>query len=44
MLTAFVFAGNVSAATPYDTYTYAYSGNVQLSPAAYAPPEKTAEP
>ena len=43
MLTAFVFAGNVSAATPYDTYTYAYSGNVQISPAAYEPTEKTAD-
>ena len=37
------FAFTVSAATSYDTYTYSYSGNVQISPAAYAPELKTTD-
>ena len=34
---------SVSAATPYETYTYSYAGDVQISPAAYNPDFKTAE-
>ncbi len=34
---------SVSAATPYETYTYSYSGAVQISPAAYNPQIKIAE-
>lgn len=34
---------SVSAATPYETYTYSYSGDVQISPAAYNPQIKIAE-
>lgn len=33
----------VSAETPYDTYTYSYAGNVQISPAAYNPEIKIAD-
>lgn len=34
---------SVSAATPYETYTYSYSGDVQISPAAYNPQIKISE-
>jgi len=34
---------SVSAATPYETYTYSYAGDVQISPAAYNPEIKIAE-
>ena len=34
---------SVSAATPYETYTYSYAGDVQISPAAYNPQIKIAE-
>ena len=34
---------SVSAATPYETYTYSYSGAVQISPAAYNPEIKISE-
>ena len=37
------FAFTVSATTSYDTYTYSYSGNAQISPAAYAPTLKTTD-
>ena len=43
LLIACVFSSGVSAAAPYDTYTYSYAGNVQISPAAYEPQNKTAE-
>lgn len=33
----------VSAATPYETYTYSYAGDVQISPAAYNPQIKISE-
>lgn len=32
-------AVTASATVPYSTYTYSYSGNVQMSPAAYVPQE-----
>ena len=38
-----VFALPVSAETPYDTYTYSYSGKVQISPAAYAPETRVSD-
>ena len=41
ILIACIFTGNISAVAPYDTYTYSYSGNVQISPAAYEPVERT---
>lgn len=34
---------SVSAVTPYDTYTYSYAGDVQISPAAYNPNVKISE-
>ena len=34
---------SVSAATPYETYTYSYAGNVQISPAAYKPLDKISD-
>lgn len=34
---------STSAATPYDTYTYSYAGDAQISPAAYNPETKIAE-
>lgn len=34
---------NVSAATPYETYTYSYTGDVQISPTAYNPDLKISE-
>lgn len=43
LLMALVFSVSVSAATPYETYTYSYSGDVQISPAAYDPEIKIAE-
>ena len=33
----FSSVSSVSAETPYKTYTYAYSGDVQISPAAFTP-------
>ena len=38
-----LFTVDVGAETPYDTYTYSYSGNVQISPAAYEPTLKTTD-
>lgn len=38
-----IISVNVSAATPYETYTYSYAGDVQISPAAYNPEIKIAE-
>lgn len=38
-----IISVNVSAATPYETYTYSYAGDVQISPAAYNPQIKIAE-
>ena len=35
-----VFAGSVNAAVPYETYTYSYAGDVQISPTAYRPVTK----
>lgn len=39
ILTA-VFAVSALADTPYETYTYSYTGKAQISPAAYTPVEK----
>lgn len=33
----------VSAAAPYDTYTYSYAGDVQISPTAYNPEYKVSD-
>lgn len=41
VLTFSAFAFCVSAETPYETYTYSYSGKAQISPAAYEPKAKT---
>ncbi|MBR4761940.1 MAG: hypothetical protein IK086_04830, partial [Clostridia bacterium] len=38
-----IFAVNVCAETPYDTYTYSYTGKVQISPAAYAPETRVSD-
>ena len=43
MLILSMFTLNVTAEAPYDTYTYSYSGNVQISPAAYEPELKTVD-
>lgn len=38
-----LFTVNASAEASYQTYTYSYSGNVQISPAAYEPELKTTD-
>lgn len=43
VLVVMIFAISVTAATPYETYTYSYEGNVQISPAAYEPEIKIAD-
>ena len=43
MLILPMFTLNVTAEAPYDTYTYSYSGDVQISPAAYEPELKTVD-
>ena len=43
VLITIIFAVSVSAATPYETYTYSYAGDVQISPAAYNPQIKISE-
>lgn len=42
-LLVILFTVSSFAAAPYDTYTYSYDGNVQISPAAYIPVSKTGE-
>lgn len=43
VLIIMIFTVSVSAATPYETYTYSYAGDVQISPSAYNPNIKKSE-